>query len=89
MTGARRPMMQEERDRMLLAILEPYDLAKLLRLVEEIVAEELVPPAANYLNAVADAFDRRGATCPDEEKVIAMQVAAALRLRAAGSVSTH
>jgi hypothetical protein len=82
-------MMQEERDRMLLAILEPYDLAKLLCLVEEIVAEELVPPAANYLNAVADAFDRRGGTLPDEEKVIAMQVAAALRLRAAGGVSTH
>ena len=74
---------------MLLAILEPYDRAKLLRLVEEIIAEELVPPAANYLNAVAAAFDRRGATRPDEEKVIAMQVAAALRLRAAGGVSTH
>ena len=73
-------MRQNERDFMLLAILEPEDRAKLLSLVEEIIAEEVPTRDTDRLNAAAEAFELCGETKPDDVKIVAMQIAAALRL---------
>lgn len=80
----RNAMRQDERDHMLLAILEPEDRAKLLSLVEEIIAEEVPTRDTDRLNAAAEAFELCGETKSDDVKIVALQIAAALRLRASG-----
>lgn len=68
----RNAMRQDERDHMLLAILELEDRAKLLSLVEEIIAEEVPIRDTDRLNAAAEAFELCGETKPDNVKIVAV-----------------
>jgi hypothetical protein len=82
-------MRQDERDRALLAIPEPADHAWLQAAVDDLIAEELPVADPTHLYAAASAFDLRGETLPIDEKLVAWQFAAALRLRATGGGTLH
>lgn len=82
-------MRQDERDHMLLSILEPEDRDMLLALVDDIMEQDVPTPDAEHLHAAARSFERRGETLPSDQMVVAMQVAAALRLRASGGTKVH
>lgn len=77
-------MQQDDRDHLLLAILEPEDRASIEAVVDEIIASELPTEGPAPLRAAASAFDLRGETLPDDQKLVAWQIAAALRRRARG-----
>lgn len=72
----------DERDIRLLALLDPDDRCKIEEVVDEIIDENLPAFDVARLEAVANAFQHRGMALPNEDKVIAWQIAAALRLRA-------
>lgn len=78
-----------ERDRTVLSILAPGDRIHIETVVDEILEE--APPLLDepYLLAAADAFDARAETLPDDQKVVAWQIAAALRERACGTAPLH
>ncbi|HEX7930473.1 MAG TPA: hypothetical protein VF470_06170 [Sphingomicrobium sp.] len=78
-------MQQEERDRTLLAILEPEDRHK----IDDVVDDDLATVDGANLEAAAAAFDLRADGLPDDEKVVAWQIAAALRLRASQTLGVH
>lgn len=82
-------MQQEERDRTLLAILEPEDRNKIEEIVDDIIAHDLSMVDEAHLKAAAVAFDLRANGLPDDEKVVAWQIAAALRLRASQALGVH
>lgn len=82
-------MQQEERDRTLLSILEPGDRHKIEEVVDDIIADDLPTLDEAHLKAAAAAFDVRAENLPDEEKLVAWQVAAALRLRASPTLGVH
>lgn len=82
-------MQQEERDRTLLAILEPEDRHKIEEVVDEIIADDLPRADAPCLEAAANAFDQRAGALADPEKIVAWQIAAALRLRATEGPRLH
>jgi hypothetical protein len=70
-----------ERDRLVLSLLAPGDRVLIEAVVDELLEE--APPLLDelYMLAAADAFDARAGTLPDDEKVVAWQIAAALRER--------
>ena len=71
-----------ERDRMVLSILDPGDRAKIEMTVDEVLEDGPADiPQALYATAAAAAFDSRAESLPDDEKIVAWQVAAALRER--------
>lgn len=78
-----------ERDRMVLSILAPDDRIQIEAVVDEMLEE--APPLLDepYLLAAADAFDARAETLPDDQKVVAWLIAAALRERACGTAPLH
>ena len=82
-------MEPRERDRMVLSLLEPDDRAKIESVVDEIIEDELPAPEAPYVLAAAGAFDARAETSPDDEKVVAWQIATALRERARPLGAVH
>lgn len=82
-------MQQEERDRTLLAILEPEDRHKIDEVVDDIIADDLATVDKANLEAAAAAFDFRADGLPDDEKVVAWQIAAALRQRASQTPGLH
>lgn len=82
-------MQQEERDRTLLAILEPEDRHEIEEVVDDIIADDLPTVDEAHLEAAAAAFDLRADGLPDEEKVVAWQIAAALRQRASQTLGLH
>ena len=71
-----------ERDLQLLAILEHDDRSKIEAVVDEIIQESLPCSEPAFLHAAASSFDERAETLPDMDKVVAWQIAAALRARA-------
>jgi hypothetical protein len=71
-----------ERDRMVLSLLEPEDRTKIEEIVEEILDEALSVRDAIYIEAAAGSFDERAEGLPNDEKLVAWQIAAALRQRA-------
>lgn len=71
-----------ERDHQLLGLLDTEDRSKIEEVVDELIDEILPAPEPVYLEAAAQAFQARGNTLPDDEKVVAWQIAAALRFRA-------
>jgi len=78
-----------ERDRMVLSLLEPNDRATIESVVDEIIEDELPAPEGPHVLAAAGAFDARAETSPDDEKVVAWQIAAALRERARPLEAIH
>lgn len=82
-------MQQEERDRTLLAILEPKDRHKIEEVVDDIIADDLATVDEVHLEAAAAAFDLRADGLPDDEKIVVWQIAAALRLRASQALGVH
>jgi hypothetical protein len=78
-----------ERDRMVLNLLEPEDRAQIEATVDEIIDEELPMREAIYIEAAAGAFDARAENLPDDEKIVAWWIAAALRGRVSPPSSTH
>jgi len=78
-----------ERDRMVLSLLAPDDRAQIEAVVEEMLEE--APPLLDepYILAAAGAFDARAETLPDDQKVVAWQIAAALRERATPACPLH
>lgn len=71
-----------ERDLQLLAILEHDDRSTIEAVVDEIIQENLPCSEPAFLHAAASSFDERAETLPDMDKVVAWQIAAALRARA-------
>jgi hypothetical protein len=82
-------MTDAERDHMVLAILDPPDRAKIEAAVDEIIEEELPVADRPHLLAAARSFEERGDTLPIDKKLGAMQLAAALRIRARGGATQH
>jgi len=82
-------MQQKERDRTLLAILEPENRRKIEEVVDDIIADDLPTAEEAHLQAAAAAFDFRAGALADDEKVVAWQIAAALRIRASGTLGVH
>lgn len=79
----------KERDLQILALLGPDDRSKIEEVVDEIIAESLPAPEPIYLRGAAESFDERAASLPDTEKIVALQIAAALRMRAAPHPRAH
>jgi len=71
-----------ERDRVVLSLLAPGDRVHIEAVVDEILEEAAPLLDKPYLLAAAAAFDVGAETLPDDEKVVAWQIAAALRERA-------
>jgi hypothetical protein len=72
-----------ERDFQLLAILEPADRSVIEEVVDEVIAETLGASDPELLRAAAEAFDKRAEEIePLDERLVALQIAAALRVRA-------
>ena len=71
-----------ERDRQLLGLLGAEDRSKIEEVVDELIEEALPATDPVYLEAAAQAFQARGDDLPDDQKIVAWQIAAALRLRA-------
>ena len=78
-----------DRDMELLALLERDDRSKIEEVVNEIIDESLPADDPIYLWAAAMSFDQRAESLPDTEKVVAWQIAAALRARASPGARTH
>lgn len=78
-------MEQDVRDRALLAILEPEDRVQLLEVVERFVTDELAVEDPQQLRTAAVLFERRAEARPLDEKLVGLQIAAALRLRASSA----
>jgi hypothetical protein len=79
-------MHDAERDQMLLAILEPEDRAMIEAAADQFIEEELPHPSRDELCAAAALFDERGLLLPLEDRLVAMQIAAALRIKALGEI---
>jgi hypothetical protein len=75
-------MNAQERDLALLGLLGPDDRSKIEDVVDEVIEESLPTADPVHLEAAAHAFEDRAMALPDEEKIVAWQIAAALRLRA-------
>lgn len=71
-----------ERDHQLLGLLGAEDRLKIEEVVDELIEEALPTAEPAYLEAAAQAFQVRGNDLPYDEKIVAWQIAAALRLRA-------
>lgn len=71
-----------ERDHQLLSLLDAEDRSKIEEVVDQLIEEALPAAEPPYLEAAAQAFQARGDDLPDDEKIVAWQIAAALRLRA-------
>ncbi|MBL8554603.1 MAG: hypothetical protein JNL41_10025 [Phenylobacterium sp.] len=76
-------MHQAERDRMLLSLLPAADRAALDEVVEEIIEEEIFAGSEAACLVAAQMFDEKAAdpTLLDDEKIVALQIAAAIRMR--------
>lgn len=62
-------MQQEERDRTLLAILEPEDRHKIEEIVDDVIADGLPTVDEAHLEAAAAAFDFRAESCPTRRRL--------------------
>jgi hypothetical protein len=82
-------MDRSERDVMILSLLEPADRAKIEEVVDELLGEELPSTEPPFILAAAEAFDARAESLPDDEKIVAWQIAAALRGRAGELAARH
>jgi hypothetical protein len=82
-------MERTERDRMVLSLLEPGDRAKIEDVVDEILDDTLLVHEATAVLSAAEAFDARAESLPDDEKLVAWQIAAALRGRASPPGASH
>lgn len=76
------PMERSERDQLVLSLLEPEDRTKIEEVVDQLLDLELPSTQAPYVLAAAESFDARAEDLPDDEKLVAWQIAAALRGRA-------
>lgn len=78
-------MLQLERDRMLLSVLPPDARAVVEEVVDEIIEETILVDSAAAHLAVAQMFEDKGAdpALPRDEQLVALQIAAAIRMRIA------
>lgn len=82
-------MEPHERDLGLLGLLGPEDRSKIEDTVDEVIEQSLPEAGPIHLMAAADSFEQRARTLPDDVKIVALQIAAALRLRARGQHRLH
>ena len=75
-----------DRDIQLLSLLDRDERSKIEEVVDEIIEESLPGPQPDFLHAAAASFEERAATLLDIDKIVALQIAAALRARAAPQV---
>lgn len=78
-----------ERDLQILGLLDTNDRSKIEEVVDEIIEESLPGSEPAFLHAAASSFDDRAETLRDIDKIVALQIAAALRARAAPISRTH
>ena len=82
-------MQETDRDSTLLARLTANDRAKVERVVDELIEEDIPRPDAIHLRATALAFDLHAESLSAQVRIVAMQVAAALRARASEVIVPH
>lgn len=78
-----------ERDVQLLAILDRDDRSKIEEVVDEIIQESLPSSEPAFLHAAASSFDERAEALPEIDKLVAWQIAAALRARTTPGFRLH
>jgi hypothetical protein len=82
-------MQQHQRDRSLLGALAPTDRAKIEEVVDDIIEECLFKADPASLYGAARSFETHSELMAEEQKILAMQLAAALRVRASEVITRN